>query len=409
VTAHPKLITTAGEIAELAHQLRKAPVIAFDTEFIRENTFFPVVEILQVATEQDSWLVDVQAFRQGRSHRLDDLKPLLDVFTDPSILKILHAAQGDQECLYTAFGIVASPSMDTAIAASLLGYGDNIGLGNLTKSVLGISLKKGHGRTNWSARPLPNQLLEYAHGDVEHLVKLGKILIEGLEKRGRKDWAFQLSKEWEDKKRYESDPEAMALRLAKGGRLDQRGFAVLLELMKWRETRVRQLNLPRRWVADDSVLTDLAQVRPKDLEHLGAFRGLNKGEIQKSGPALLDAIRRGEANKDAHLPKSKRPDIPTESEEQVLDLLKCYIGILSDRHEISSRNLVTTAQLLPLLRSGANDPQDLEKPELLSGAAAKLVGSEIISFLQGKRALSVQRESGHFSVRIVEIESGKTS
>lgn len=401
---HPHLITTAAQITDLGAKLKQAPIISFDTEFIRENTFFPVVELLQVATEEESWLVDVQAFRQGRNHRLDELRPLLEVFEDPKILKIMHAAQGDQECIYTAFGVVASPSLDTAVAASLLGYGENIGLGNLTKSVMGVTLKKGHGRTNWSARPLPAQLLEYAHGDVEFLVTMGKILIERLEKKGRKDWAFELSKEWEDKKKYESDPEAMALRLAKGGRLDHRGFAVLLELMKWRETRVRQLNLPRRWVADDSVLTDLSQVRPKDIEHLSAFRGLNKGEIQKSGAAILDAIRKGEANKEAHLPKSRRPDIPTPEEEQVLDLLKCYIGILSDRHEISARNLVTAAQLLPLLRSGATEANQLNTPELLSTSAARLIGGEIVSFLQGKRALSVHQEANGFAVRIVEVD-----
>ncbi len=403
MTSHPIPITTAAQITDLARELRKVDTISFDTEFIRENTFYPVVELLQVATETESWLVDVQAFRQGRSHRTDELKPLLEVFTDPKILKVLHAAQGDQECLYTAFEILASPSLDTAVAASLLGYGENIGLGNLTKSVLGIQLKKGHGRTNWSVRPLPAQLLEYAHGDVTHLVKMGKTLLEKLDQAGRRDWALQLSREWEDPKRYENDPEAMAIRLAKGGRMDSRGYAVLNELVQWRENRVRQLNLPRRWVADDSVLSDLAQVRPKDVDHLGAFRGLNKGEIKNSGTAILEAIRRGENRKDLHLPKSKRPDVPSDAEEQVLALLKCYVGILSAQHAISARNLVTTQQLLPLLRSEAMTAEALAEEGVLSQASARLVGDEILAFLRGKRALSVTTQDGNASVRIVSI------
>src|SRR5215218_5196202 len=130
MAAHPDLISTADKIAELAGKLKGRDIIAFDTEFIRESTFYPTVEIIQVATDDESWLVDAQAFRARRGNPDPGaLKPLLDVFEDKRILKVVHAAQGDQECLYTAFGVVATPSIDTAVAASLCGYGEGIGLG----------------------------------------------------------------------------------------------------------------------------------------------------------------------------------------------------------------------------------------------------------------------------------------
>src|SRR5690348_10430414 len=110
--SHPGLISSTEEIFELAQTLKKHEVIAFDTEFIRESTFFPIVEIIQVATDSESWLVDAQAFKKnyksGNPQSYDPaLNPLLEVFADPKILKIVHAAQGDQECLYTSFGVVA--------------------------------------------------------------------------------------------------------------------------------------------------------------------------------------------------------------------------------------------------------------------------------------------------------------
>src|SRR6185312_2532005 len=158
--AHPTLITTAGQIRELADKLKGRDIIAFDTEFIRESTFYPIVEIIQVATDEESWLVDAQAFKKGfrpgpRGGYDPGLEPLLDIFRDKSILKIVHAAQGDQECLYTSFGVLATPSLDTAVAASLCGLGDGIGLSKLLKAVLDVEIKKGHARTNWSVRPLP--------------------------------------------------------------------------------------------------------------------------------------------------------------------------------------------------------------------------------------------------------------
>jgi ribonuclease D len=389
------LLTTSEEITELATKLSEKTVIAFDTEFIRENTFYPIVEIIQVATDEESWLIDAAAFKKGfragpQGGFNPGIKPLLDVFENRSILKIVHAAQGDQECLYTSFGVVASPCFDTSVGASLCGLGEAVGLGKLLKSVLDISIAKGHARTNWSVRPLPSQLSEYAHSDVEYLVELGNRLLKQVEQMGRRDWAMQLSSKWENKDLYEVDIEGMAQRLARGGRLDRRGYAALLELVKWREERVRHLNLPRRWVADDAVLMDLAHVRPKDLEHLSSFRGLNKGELKNSGETILAALRRAETA-DVSAPTRERVEPPTGEESQALDLIKCYVGILADRHRIAAKHLMTTAQLLPLLRNPISSPEDLVRFSILTEEAARLIGAELIEFIQGKRALYIQK------------------
>jgi ribonuclease D len=399
------MLSTAEEISLLAETLKRHSVIAFDTEFIRESTFFPIVEIIQVATEEQSWLVDAQAFK--RNYRSGDpesydpaLKPLLEVFTNPNILKIVHASQGDQECLYTSFGVVASPSLDTAVAASLCGYGDGIGLGKLLKTVLDVALAKGHARTNWSVRPLPAQLVDYAHSDVKHLVLLGKTLLDQLDTIGRRQWALELSAKWEDTALYRPDMDEMAQKLARGGRLDQKGYAALRELVKWREERVRQLNLPRRWVADDHVLVDLAHVRPKDISHLGTFRGLNKGELKNSGEAILAALRRGEEDLETIAPKFPKPSIPTAEESQILELLRCFVSMLADQHKIAAKHLLTTAKLLPLLRGKVSQSSELVEKGILSEEAARLIGDELISMIRGKRALLVK--DGH--VKIIQVD-----
>src|SRR6188472_3959070 len=103
---HPGLLSTAEEMIELAKALENQEIIVFDTEFIRESTFFPIVEIIQIATETESWLVDAHAFK--KNYKSNDpfafdagLRPLLEVLSNPKILKVAHAIQGDQECLYT--------------------------------------------------------------------------------------------------------------------------------------------------------------------------------------------------------------------------------------------------------------------------------------------------------------------
>lgn len=406
------ILSTPEEISELAQALKGSDVIAFDTEFIRESTFYPIVEIIQVATEHECWLVDAQAFKKGYPHgpgapadKNSDrpyhagIQPLLEIFEDRSILKIVHAAQGDQECLYTSFGVVATPTLDTAVAASFCGYGEGIGLSKLLKAVLDVNLAKGHARSHWSERPLPPQLLEYARADVEYLVQLGRHLLTKLEQLGRKQWALDSSSKWEKKSLYETDIEGIAQKLFRGAKLDRRAYAPLYRLVEWREKRVRQLNLPRRWVADDTVLVDLVRVSPSDLQHLATFRGLNKGEIKQSGEAILQALTALPEEIESQPPKSQRAEIPTTEESQALDILRCFLGILADRHRISARNLLLNGLGPELLRTSFSTREDLVKAGLLTEVAANLIGDELICFLKGKRALSVS-EGG---VRVIDM------
>lgn len=387
---HPDLVTSAEKLREVSEVLLKETIVAFDTEFIRETTFFPSVEILQIATRKESWLIDARAFRDPETR--PGFSSLRAVLENPQILKIVHAAQGDQECLYTTWGFVATPTLDTALAASICGFGDGIGLGNLMKALMGVTIKKGHARTNWAQRPLPHQLVEYAHADVEFLVEGAEKLLSMLDKKGRREWALELSAKFEDQSLYESDPVQIANRLSKNGRLDARGYAALIELVKWREDRVRALNVPRRWVADDPVLVDIAHVRPKDVAHLSTFRGINKGELKHSGEVILEALVRSGANVgNVKMPEFKRPEVPNSHETQVMDLLNCYVGILADEHNVAQRHLLTAAQMLPLLRSKAQTWQEWKDQGLLSAYAAELIGEEVMAFLRGKRALSIDR------------------
>jgi ribonuclease D len=382
----PAPLTKSSEIQKLARELSKESIIAFDTEFIRENTFYPIVEILQVASKEASWIVDLKAFPGDRKA---ELKPLWEVFQNPKILKVAHAIQGDQECLYTSFGVLATPAFDTASGAALLGLGENIGLAALLREVMGVELEKGHSRTNWSVRPLPDQLIHYALQDVAHLVECTEKLRDELQKRERWDWALELSAKWSNGKLYESDPKGITEKLSKGVRLDAKSFSILYNLVSWRETRVRTLNIPRKWLADDQVLVDLAKVKPKDLTHLAAFRGLNRGELKTQGAEILEAIRLGKENP---LPPPKRAHsdlTPTYEEGLVIEFIKAYLNWLAAREKVSVRVLLTVAQILPILRADFETSEDLVEKGLLSEEVARLIGKDLVDFLKGKQALCV--------------------
>jgi ribonuclease D len=362
-------------------------MIALDTEFIRESTFYPVIALIQIATDEESWLIDPMALKQ------EELKPLLDVLTSPDTIKILHAAQADQECFYTSYGMVAKPTFDTAVGASLSGHGESVGLSKLVREVLGVSLAKGHARTDWTERPIQDHLARYAHLDVQYLIPLARKLLAEIDARKRRQWAFELTARFENTRLYEPNPDGIALKLAKTGKTDRRGYAILRELAAWREQRVRSLDIPRRRVADDDVLMALSNARPKDMAHLSAFRGLNRGELKHSGDAILEAIRKGMRVPDRELPELPKSDIPDPREARALELLHCFVKVLADDLAIAPRHLAVVDDLLPLLRRDFRGKEDLVNAGVLTAGAAELIGEELLAMVRGSRGLSLSRSN----------------
>jgi ribonuclease D len=387
------LITTPKEIEELAKTLNQVKEIAFDTEFIRESTFYPKLEILQIATREGAWLVDVQAFQERGRTKVDELQPLIDVLVNPAILKIVHAAHGDQECLLSAMGILAAPLFDTAVGASLTGMGDNIGLGNLLKSVLGFDHPKGYARTNWSKRPLPRPVLEYALLDVLHLIQVSDILFERLEKTDRKQWALDLSARFSEKSLYESPPDVIAKRLAQSGKFNVRDYGVLLELVSWREERVRELNVPKRWLADDGVLIDLAKIKPSSLEQLQGFRGLSKGELKAPhADRILQAVARGVADKSEIPDDLKRRSIlqPNNDENGAMELMRVCLSLFAEDYQIASKHIVSPPNILPLLRLKPKSIEELQSSDLVSSQLGDEGMKRFFAFLTGHEALILE-------------------
>ncbi|MCM0607344.1 MAG: ribonuclease D [Xanthomonadaceae bacterium] len=388
-----ELIDNPNLVPGIAKKLAESEWISFDTEFIRESTFFSKLEILQIADESQTWLFDVP--KLGAS----GLKPIFELFQNPKILKIVHAAQGDQEALFTSFGIVATPILDTALAGSLCGYGESVGLANLLRSELGVEIKKGHARTHWGTRPLAPQLLEYAASDVTDLVRLARGLKEKLDKKGRFNWALELSRKFENVSLYKPQPDELALKVAKGTRIDQKSFQALVELLRWRETRVRALDRPRKWVADDGIIYDLSIAQPKTMDHLSAFRGIAKPEVSQSGKQILEAIQKGLAGDPKDYPERERVKPPTESESRVLELTKVFLGHLSDKNGISVNHMVTQPSLLQILRNPNQSLEEWVKEEWITAGAVEIMGNELKSFLSGQVGIFVDGLSIQFEKR----------
>jgi ribonuclease D len=369
-------------VQSVCNKLKSESIIALDTEFIRETTFFPKIALIQVATQSQVWLIDPTVFGK------EDLEPLIEIFKDEKILKVIHASHADQECLYWAYGCLAKPVVDTSVAAALCGIGDNVGLQKLLKDELEVLIPKGRSRVKWLVRPLADELLIYAEEDVLHLVDLGTALKKRCERLGRWEWVLEESQS--HKEQFDVSAEVMAMKMGKSAHLDNIGRGVLLELVEWRENRAKTKNIPRAWILDNEVLLSLAKVRPRGAAELKTFRGLNPKEAERSGEEILKAVQRG-IEKSKSLPREdpreyhKSPPVET----HLINLVQSYVAFLAREHSIANRYLLSASEIEWLLKHPNESIEFWVKQGILSERSAALVGAELHDLLQGKMGLKI--------------------
>ncbi|MGH8454831.1 MAG: ribonuclease D, partial [Nevskiales bacterium] len=122
-------IDTPAALDDFCAQLRGRDWLAVDTEFIRERTYYPQLCLVQVSDGETQACID--------PIRLKDLGPLLALLYDPAVTKVFHAAGQDLELFYHLTGKVPGPVFDTQLAATLAGFGDQIGYARLVQDILG--------------------------------------------------------------------------------------------------------------------------------------------------------------------------------------------------------------------------------------------------------------------------------
>ncbi len=279
---HFELIDDPSRLAPLCDRLRRKPWVAIDTEFLREKTYHPKLCLVQLASDDEIACIDLLA--------IDDPQSLVQLLTDPAVIKVFHSASQDMEALLHHFGTTPTPIFDTQIAAGLLGQGDQTGYAALVEKLLDIQLPKTQTRTDWSRRPLTPEQLRYAADDVLYLRQIYPLQQAALERLGRLEWALEDAAALEDPARYSPQPGAVLRRVKGQHMLPPRQRAIVRALALWREQQALQRNLPRKWVLSDNALLTLAQQPPRNLDQLEALDAIPAKTAARHGRHLLDII-----------------------------------------------------------------------------------------------------------------------
>lgn len=371
------LITTTADLAAVCDRLARHPFVTVDTEFLRETTYFPQLCVLQIASPEESAVID--ALAEGL-----DLAPFFALMANEKVLKVFHAARQDIEIIWHLAGIVPTPVFDTQVAAMVLGYGDSIAYDQLVERITGHRPDKTHRFTDWSSRPLSEAQIHYAEGDVTHLREVFAALDADLKKRGRSDWVSEEMEILTSPKTYDADP-ARAWERLKNRVRKPKELAILMEVAAWREREAQTRNVPRSRVLKDDAIGDIATHAPTSIERLAGLRSLPKGfERSKWGADILDAVQRGLARDPHELPKLDKPRHNGNGSATV-ELLKVLLRMTSERYAVASKVIATVDDLEQI---ATNDDADVGA---LKGWRRELFGDAAIALKHGRLALAMEK------------------
>ncbi|MEQ8742872.1 ribonuclease D [Parasphingorhabdus sp.] len=373
------LLTDNQDIADICARFATADFITVDTEFMRENTYWPILCLIQISDGKEAAAIDPLA-------KGVDLGPLLELMVNnENVLKIFHAGGQDVEIIHNLTGKTPHPIFDTQIAAMAIGQSEQIGYANLVDSWLGITLDKGARFTDWSRRPLNTRQLEYAVADVTHLAKIFPMMLEKLKETGRGKWINAEMEKLADPDNYVNDPEKAWLRVKSQGRnLDMLGR--LKAIAAWREREAQAKDLPRGRIMRDETLADIAGHPPKDQAKLGQVRGLSAGwKNNDIGARLMEIIEQAEplSRDDLPLKIGRRPK-NGKSNALVTDLLKLLLKIRSAEMNVASRLL---ARADDLERIVAGEREDVP---LLEGWRYEEFGRDALDLVEGRVSFTVK-------------------
>ncbi|HTK71403.1 MAG TPA: ribonuclease D [Croceibacterium sp.] len=374
---HP-LITTTEELTDLCVRLAQGDYVCVDTEFMRENTYYPMLCLVQLGNEEEAAAVDPLA--EGL-----DLAPMLALLTDnEEVLKVFHAGGQDVEIIYNLTGRTPHPIFDTQIAMMAVSQSEQIGYANLVESWMGKQIDKGARFTDWSRRPLTERQIEYAIGDVTYLAKIFPRLLKKLVKSGRGHWLDAEMEKLADPSNYANDLDQAWQRI----RAPSRNPAVLgrlKALAAWRESEAQAKDIPRGRIMRDETIADLASHPPRAQAELAKVRGLsNAWKDNDIGRRLMKVLAKAEPLPSEELPEKPKRGAPLGKEGAlVADLLKLLLKIRSREIDVASR-LLTRSDELEALAAGVRDLP------VLQGWRYEIFGRDALDLVEGKLGFGVE-------------------
>lgn len=366
-------INTELALANFCQQISQdARWIAIDTEFMRTNTFFAELSLIQIQSEQgEAAIIDPIA--------IPNLECLWQLLTDKNILKVFHAARQDIEVLYQVAKRMPVSIFDTQIVALFLGHGNLAGLSRVLDKELNIQIPKDQTRTDWNQRPLTKQQLEYAFNDVKNLAPLYQKINQSLNQEQQQalleDFADLLNP-----KHYQIDINKAGERIKQAKTLVPKQQAIVNTLAQWREVYAIEHNKPRKWILSDDAIIAIAKRPPQTIQALYNVPNIKHSSVKEFGDEWLKLIDEVFLTPESWPAKTQKTKPTTSQEEVFIQIGQAIAQQVYIDYGINQENLIKKQQLVDIIRNSST--------EYLIGWKKLLIAKPFQEFLNGKQVIS---------------------
>lgn len=354
-----QLIDTDAGLQLVCEQARNYAQVALDTEFIRTRTYYPQLGLIQLYDGVQLSLIDPLTITQWQ--------PFVDLLTDSSVMKLLHASSEDLELFINNFKVLPVPMIDTQILAAFSGHTLSCGFAKLVAEYIGVELDKSASRTDWLARPLTERQCIYAAADVFYLLPIARQLVAKTEEAG---WSSAVADECLrlcQRRKETLAPELAYREISNAWQLPPRQLSCLQKLAQWRLCQARERDLAVNFVIREENLWAVARYMPTSLGELHSL-GLSGGEIRNHGKTLILLVAQSKELDESALLKPLNNISDTANYKRLFKEIKTAITEVSERSGLSNELLASRRQINQLLNwHWKLKEHDGRLPELISG------------------------------------------
>ena len=378
----PDLIESSSKMLNLLERLNDEKIIAVDTEFFRETTYYPQLALVQIATASIVACIDPLAF---------DAKPgLKKLLLNDDITKIFHSCSQDLEVLFYYLGKIPHCIYDTQIANALLSEHHQIGYASLVENELGMKLDKSQTRTNWLQRPLTEKQIQYAADDVFYLYQLHSLLDNKLHNAGRKTWFDEeSSKLLNDENNFLVATDKLWRRVKGATKLNKNKLAIVQSIAVWREHLAQQKDKTRRKILSDDIIIQLAIDPPENTSALNSYIYRNTNFNDKEKQQLFETIQTALVCPENEWPDN-RFNVLDNQQKTLLKNLQLCVNSQAEKLGISSAILCSRKELEKLIllykqRDNQQDESLQGKLNILQGWRFRCVGQHLIETIKNAK------------------------
>ena len=371
---HYQFIDTNTGLLDFCSRLANAEYCAIDTEFVREKTYYPLLCLIQIATEAHCAALDPLA--------ITDFSPLQALLQKPDLVKVFHSSSQDLEILYQQFGELPYPIYDTQLAAAVLGYSHQIGYADLVAQMTGTQLEKKYTRADWRRRPLSDDELDYAMDDVRYLLPVYRQLRDAIASKQRTSWLTKDLAALSDPAKYQADNSKLWQKLKGVQRLKGVALMIASVLCDWREQQAQKHNKPRRWIAADDWLIEIAKRQPIDQQQLGAIRDIPPKVMARYAQHWLALVKQALESDPSNWPDHPKVAPLSVQQQAIGDCIMALCRIAAEQNDIALATLVTRKDIDNFIINNKTS-------RLTQGWRFDMVGAQLLALMHSQNCLTI--------------------